>query len=384
MTLPEVIDWDPTSPQIQHNDKTAYDEVRRRCPVAHAANGSWTVLAHPEALEVLHQDGVYSSAVSRYPSVPNGMDLPEHTPFRRVVDEFYHPARMRAFEHICRRIVRNLLRQIVPGQQLDLMDAFARPFANEVQCAFMGWPSSLHIPLQEWVQKNQVATRAQDRDAMSAVALEFDSVIRDQLAARRSGEIPFHDVTWELMQARVNDRGLTDDEIVSIIRNWTVGELGTIAASVGIMANFLAERPHEADNLRELLKQGRDLASATDEILRITSPFISSRRKTTEEANLGSRSIPAGSRVNVNWASANRDETVFGDPDVFDLSRDPSANLLYGAGIHVCPGKPLAQLELRIVLEELLTTFSQFTVATTPTPAQFPASGFTVLEMILS
>ncbi|XBH21243.1 cytochrome P450 [Jonesiaceae bacterium BS-20] len=384
MTLPEVIDWDPTSPQIQHNDKTAYDEVRGRCPVAHAANGSWTVLAHPEALEVLHQDGVYSSAVSRYPSVPNGMDLPEHTSFRRVVDEFYHPARMRAFEHVCRRIVRNLLHQIVPGQQLDLMDTFARPFANEVQCAFMGWPSSLHTPLQEWVHKNQVATRAQDRDAMSAVALEFDGVIRDQLAARRSGEIPFHDVTWELMQARVNDRGLTDDEIVSIIRNWTVGELGTIAASVGIMANFLAERPHEADNLRELLKQGRDLASATDEILRITSPFISSRRKTTEAAYLGSRSIPAGSRVNVNWASANRDETVFGDPDVFDLSRDPSANLLYGAGIHVCPGKPLAQLELRIVLEELLTTFSQFTVTTTPTPAQFPASGFTVLEMILS
>lgn len=384
MSTVESVDWDPTSPQILHNDMSAYDKVRGRCPVAHATNGSWSVLAHAEALEVLHQHELYSSAVSRYPSVPNGMDLPEHTPFRRVVDEFFHPARMDAFEHVCRRIVRNLLRNITPGQQVDLMEIFARPFANEVQCAFMGWPSSLHKPLQDWVHKNQTATRAQDRDAMSAVALEFDEVIHAQLAARRSGETPFHDVTWELMQAQVNERSLSDDEIVSIIRNWTVGELGTIAASVGIIANFLAERPHEANNLRELLKQGRNLAPATDEILRITSPFISSRRKTTEAVNLGSRDIPAGSRVNVNWASANRDETVFGDPDEFDLSRNPNDNLLYGAGIHVCPGKPLAHLELRIVLEELLTSFEGYTVVGTPEPAQFPASGFSTLLMTLS
>lgn len=383
MTTANDIDWDPTSPEILHNDMSAYDQVRGKCPVAHSSNESWTVLTHKESLEVLHEPNIYSSAVSRYPSVPNGMDPPEHAPFRKIVDGFYAPKRMQAFEHVARKIVRHLLAQIVPGQPTDIMAAFARPFANEVQCAFMGWPRSLHQPLQDWVQKNHAATRAQDRAAMSEVALEFDGFIRQQLEARRSQKVTNFDVTAELLAAKVDGRYLTDNEIVSIIRNWTVGELGTIASSVGIIAHFLATRPEASKKIRTLHTQRYDLAPVTDEILRITSPFISSRRKTTEATSLGGRDIPSDQRVNVNWASANRDEEVFGDPDVFDINRDRSLNLLYGSGVHVCPGKPLAHLELRVVLEELLNTFSQLTILEPTHPAQFPGSGFSVLTMEL-
>lgn len=378
VSLDQRVDWDPTQSDIAHNDPGAYDKVRAKCPVAHASDGGWTVLAHAQALEVLHDPTTYSSTVSRYPSVPNGMDPPEHAPYRAIVDEFFHPARMEAFEHVCRKIVRHLLRGITSGQPFEVMEELARPFANEVQCAFMGWPSSLHQPLQEWVHKSQAATRSQDRAALSAVALEFDGHIRAQLELRRTTP-GNHDVTWQLTQAEVDGTRLTNEDLVSIIRNWTVGELGTIAASVGIMVDFLAQRPQEADRLRDLMSQGYNLAYATDEILRITSPFISSRRKTTANTTLGGRSIPAGQRVNVNWASANRDEAVFGDSDAFDLTRDPALNLLYGAGIHVCPGKPLAHLELRIVLEELLATFNSIEVTGEQAPNQFPGSGFATL-----
>ena len=382
MTSVHPIDWDPTTESFIHNDMSAFDEVRGRRPVAHGPDGHFTALTHGESLEVLLDPDTYSSAVSRFPSVPNGMDLPEHTPFRAIVDTFYSPKYMEGFEHVCRRIVRNLIAQIPRDQEVDFMDVFARPFANEVQCAFMGWPSSLHQPLQDWVQKNQAATRSQDREAMSHVAREFDGFIRHELAVRRSGENTANDVTAELLAAKVEGRALTDDEIVSIIRNWTVGELGTIASSVGLIAHFLATRPDDLDYIKTLHAQKYNLAFVTDEILRITSPFISSRRKATRDVHLGGKDIPAGSRVNVNWAAANRDEKVFEDPDRFDMTRHHDANLLYGAGIHVCPGKPLAHLELRIVLEELLDSFAGIALGTQkPLPAQFPGSGFASLQL---
>lgn len=81
-------------------------------------------------------------------------------------------------------------------------------------------------------------------------------------------------------------------------------------------------------------------------------------------------------------ASANRDEAVFGDPDEFRLDRDPSDNLLYGAGIHHCPGAPLARLELRLVMEELLARTQTFCLTERlPARAAYPASGFTSLHL---
>ncbi len=81
------------------------------------------------------------------------------------------------------------------------------------------------------------------------------------------------------------------------------------------------------------------------------------------------------------WISANRDERVFDDPDSFRLDRDQSNNLLYGAGIHACPGAPLARLELRAFLEELLSRTAEIAVVPekAPTLAVYPASGFAVL-----
>ena len=91
----------------------------------------------------------------------------------------------------------------------------------------------------------------------------------------------------------------------------------------------------------------------------------------------------AGDRLTLIWASANRDETVFGDPDEFRLDRDPATNLLYGAGIHVCPGAPLARMELRVILEELLKHSHTFTVTVGKEliMAVYPGSGFSSLPV---
>ena len=182
------------------------------------------------------------------------------------------------------------------------------------------------------------------------------------------------------MREKVDGRSLTDDEIVAIIRNWTVGELGTMSASFAIIIEFLARNSAVQDRLRT----HPELAvAASDEILRIHPPLIANRRRTTRDVTLHDREIPAESRVNLVWASANRDESVFGDPDEFRLDREPDQNILYGVGIHYCPGTPLARLEFKVLLEELLARVSSITPVSNPAPqlAIFPGAGWSQVHV---
>jgi cytochrome P450 len=96
------------------------------------------------------------------------------------------------------------------------------------------------------------------------------------------------------------------------------------------------------------------LPPAIDEVLRRHGPLASNRRRVTRPVELGGRPLSTGDRLTIDWVSANRDPDVFPEPDRLRLDRHPGASLLYGAGIHVCPGAGLARLELRLLMEELL------------------------------
>src|SRR5690606_1368004 len=153
------------------------------------------------------------------------------------------------------------------------------------QSAFMGWPTTLQRPLEEWVRKNHAATRAQDRAAMIRVATEFDGYIVEQLQVRRNNPT-MTDVTADLVRETRDGVPLTDEQLVSLIRNWTVGELATIAASVGIIVAWLAAHPRESAQVRDLHALGLDMAVVSDEILRLHSPFLASRRRTTTDTTV--------------------------------------------------------------------------------------------------
>lgn len=375
------VDWDPRSEAVLKDQMATYDDMRRRCPVATSRYGYTSLFRHADVMHVLTDHETYSNAVSRFPSVPNGMDPPEHTAYRRLIEPYFEPLQMEAFAPVCREVAVRLVQALPEQARVELMADFAQIFALQIQCAWLGWPVELHEPLRLWTLKNQAATLARDEAAMSAVALEFDGYIKDLLTARRNaGSAAPDDVTTRLLRDQALGRPLTDDEIVSILRNWTVGELGTIAASIGIVVHYLAGHAALQQQLRE---QPPLLPAAIDEILRIHAPLVMNRRVTTRQVSLGGRTLAAGTRLALIWASANRDEAVFGDPDAFRLDRDPQLNLLYGAGIHVCPGAPLARLELRIVMEELLERTSRIALLADqqPVKAFFPASGFSSLPL---
>lgn len=374
-------DWDPRSDAVLRDQRAASDEIRERCPVAYSDFLGWSLFRHEDVVRVLNDPGTFSNAVSRHVSVPNGMDPPEHTEYRRLIEPYFQPERMEAFEPQCRRIAADLVQALLERDAVELIGGFADRFAVQVQCAFLGWPADMHASLPRWMEKNRQATLVGDQAAMAKIAREFEGYVGELLQIRRAaGAQASDDITTSLLRQRVRGRLLRDEEIASILRNWTVGEIGTIAAAVGILIHYLSEH---ADLQQRLRAQPSLLPGAIDEILRIRGPLAANRRITTRPVEIGGRQIGAGQRISLNWISANRDGRVFEDPEAFRPHRDPAANLLYGTGIHVCPGAPLARMEMRVAVQELLARTTRIGPMPDrpPTDAVYPASGFATLPL---
>lgn len=371
-------DWDPRAPEVLADQVAAYDVLRARCPVAHSDYLGWSLLRHADVVAAAADPVTYSSRVSAHLSVPSGMDPPEHTAHRAINERYFTPERMDRLEPALRAIAAELVDALPRGAAVDAMATLGEPYALRAQSAFMGWPAGADGPLQGWSRRNHAATLSGDRSATAAVAQEFDEFVRGVLEHRRTD--PADDVTTELLAETVDGRPLTDEEIVSVVRNWTAGELGTIAASVGILVHDLAARPEVQAHLRAT---PGDVGPADDELLRITPPLVASRRVTTCPVEVGGRRIAPGERVTLMWASADRDEAVVGDPDEFRLDRDPAHNLLYGTGIHSCTGAPLARLELRVLVEELLARTTDVAPGGTAVPARYPSGGYATVPVVL-
>jgi cytochrome P450 len=173
----------------------------------------------------------------------------------------------------------------------------------------------------------------------------------------------------------VNGQPLSDADIVSILRNWTAGDLGSLAASLGVVVHFLATHP----GVQSALREGHgDPALAIDEMLRIDDPFLVNRRVTTRAADVAGFGIERGTRIYLDWMSANRDEAVFGDPDAYRPEENAPHNLVYGIGIHACPGRPLATLELVVAMQTLLGTTTRIELAPDREPVRetYPLGGW--------
>lgn len=375
-----IPDWDPHGDTAADEYLAVYDRMRRRCPVAHSEPQLWTLFRHADVLRVLLDHETFSNAVSPRLSVPNGMDPPLHAGYRRLIESFFTAAAVAAFEPTCRAIARQLATALTPGPAVRFIGNFAQPFAVQALCAFLGWPAALHKPLADWSARNRAAIAARDSDALGRLADEFTRFITAQLGVRRqAGTDAPEDVTTRLLRARVDGEPLRDEEIVSILRNWTAGEIGTMTAAIGIVAHFLAEHADIQQTVRE---ERTKLPEAIDEILRLHGPLVANRRVATEDVEIAGQHIAAGERLSLLWISANRDEEAFQDAGEFRWGRSPAANLLYGAGVHVCPGAPLARLELHAALEALLDATETIELADETTVTdRYPGSGFVQLPL---
>ncbi|MDP9823733.1 cytochrome P450 [Nocardioides massiliensis] len=325
-----------------------------RCP-ASSGPPTWHVTRHADVVAVAQDARSFSSAVSRHLQIPNGLDGAEHARFRPLVESFFTEDRMDALEPDLRAIAAEVVRSLPRDHPVETVADLGRPFAVRATCTWLGWPDSLETTLLDWMRDNHAATRSADHTRTSEVAARFDAIITELTRVRRdAGEAAPGDVTTELTQATVDGRPLEDAEIVSILRNWTAGDIASVALCVGVVVRYLADHPDVQEQVRRSRHDRGALERAIDEMLRIDDPFVANRRVVAEPTEIGGVALDRGDRLQLRWTAANRDPARFGDPDAYRPEENAPHNLVYGTGPHVCPGRSLATLELRVVLEEVL------------------------------
>lgn len=374
--------WEPLSETALADQRGTYDRMRAACPAARSPRGV-TLFRHADVTAAAADPATFSSAASRHRMVPNSLDPPEHTAFRAVIDPFFSPERMRALEPRVRRIARAIVDALPRDAAVDAVTGIGYPFAVRAQAEWLGWQGA-EADLLAWMADNHAATRSGDPARTAAVAAAFDAIVSAQVQwRRRAGGGAPGDPTTELLHATVEGRLLSDADIVSILRNWTAGDLGSIAAALGVVVHFLATHPRVQDDLR---RGAGDLARAIDEMLRIDDPFLVNKRVVTSPAHVGEHVLEPGTRVYLNWTSANRDERVFGDADTYDPVAHAPNNVVYGAGIHVCPGRPLATMELVVATEELLASTTRIVLAGDEAPVRetYPLGGWRRVPFLIS
>lgn len=372
-------DWNPRDPVILKDQRQAYDTMRARCPVAHSEFLGWSLFRHEDIVAVLADPSTFRNK-SHFPAIPNGLNPPEHGPYHTAIGAFFNAAAMAALEPHARAIAIPLIESLCARGTVELIASFCLPYVFKTQCAQLGWPELQWETLAAWVKGNEQVALSGDHVAGKELAERFAAQVRSNLDAHRSGTEPGADATDGLLLAEVNGKRLTDDEITTVLRNWVAGH-GTTADALGIVVMHLAGDA----SLQQQLRQSPALISAAiEEILRVDGPLVANRRSTARAVTIGGRTIPQEASLSLMWIAANRDPDAFKDPHQVKLDRATDAGLVWGQGIHLCLGAPMARLELRVALEGLLARTQRFTLDDSePVRKLYPGNGFAELHLCL-
>ena len=388
------------------------DNLRQAHDVIKSDAGEWVLLRHADVVAAALDDKRFSSQVSRFLQVPNGLYGAEHEHFRALIDGYLSKEALLPYVSIFDKVATELMSELPKGKMLNAVDDIGAVFAVRAQCAWLGWPTKLEPRLLQWMCDNHSATRSKDDVKMAQVAQDFDDIIRSVLQPYRNTDevagmfkastaetktaenniainnvtknsLDMNSVTAQLCRERIDGRELSEAELVSILRNWTGGDLGSIALCVGVIIAHIVKHPEQVSVW--LQATDSELETIIDEVLRIDDPFVSNRRITTCPVSIGAHKLPKGARVQLNWTSANRDEAVFGDND-FDPQKHAAANVVYGIGKHVCPGRLLATWQLRIATQALLAHFTDITLAAgfSLEREQPPLGGYSHVPVVLA
>jgi len=285
------------------------------------------------------------------------MDRPQHTTFRRLVNQMFTPRWVAGLEPAVRSFVAERVRRIAEAGEADFVEEIAAPLPGLVVATYLGVPESDRVRFSGWssaiVQAN--AGGSVVRDAAEAVG-ELYAYFTD-LTERRRAE-PGEDMLSVLVAAEIDGRPVTVEEILGFCFVMVAGGNDTAAGLLGGSAALLTAFPVER---RRLVDDPGLIAPGVEELLRMTSPVQGLSRTTTRDVEVAGTAIPAGHKVHLLYASANRDPREFGpDADVLDLGRRAKRMLTFSSGPHHCLGAAAARLQGRVVVEELLATVPGF------------------------
>jgi cytochrome P450 len=397
-------EYDPFDLTARQDPYPWLREQRAQDPVFFSPTfGMWVVTRYADAEEVLKQPAVFSSEnalVGRYhPQVSAkfegkvpltatliGMDRPDHTRLRRIVNRAFTPKRVAQMEDDVRRTVVELLDDLPADQPFDLVGDFSYPLTLRVIAGLVGIPRddipACHALSERWnalMGADERGVPLEEQLAMADDALAYHRRISELIAEREHA--PADDLitaVWDVR--RKGDVELSDIEMLSLFPGLISAGHETTANLIG---NGMFQMLHQRERWEGLVAGRYDVPDLIEEMLRYDTSIFGLPRRVTEDTRIGDVEIPEGDLVFVHFAAAGHDPAQFSDPDQFVPSRGAVQHLAFGRGAHFCPGAPLARLESRIALEELVARRPDLRIAGDVTyNPHFVFRGLTALPVI--
>lgn len=349
--------FDHLSHDLALNLHPTLARARSLCPVAHSdahEGGFWVLTGYEDILTVAQDWQTWSSELgitvpyeppaTDIKIMPVGIDPPLQRTFKRLVNSQFTPAKVGPWEEPTRALVNRLIDGFIERGSCDFMAEFARPFPG---LAF--FDLALHAPAEDLAQVNEWATIASTskEQGQHEAIMQLAGWIYG-LITRRQQEGPRGDVIDAVLAAEIEGRPITLPEAIGTIQLLVLGGLETTAGVLGMAMLRFCQEPAILDRIREHPEQ---LNEIVEELLRLDGSFICIGRTARHDTSIGGREVKEGQRVIMYWASANRDEAEFENPDEFNPDRERNRHVAFGAGPHRCVGSNLARMNLRVALD---------------------------------
>lgn len=381
---PRPDDFDALAPETFDSPYPIYERLRAEHPVAwsNAFGGFWAFTRHEDVVEAATDYRTYVNSVQNVvPKVaftgrrpPLHLDPPGHTPYRAALNPLLSERKVARLEPFIRQTCARLLDPIIAAGEGDLCEDFSSHLPVHVFGEWMQIPSDMAQPLRAAGRAFNVAVQSNVAAVVKETSLALYAMARELIALRRRDPLdPETDPTSALLAARHEGEPLPDELIVGCVRQVLV--VGIIAPTVVIGSIGVHLSRDQA--LQQKLRTSPELTgSALEEFLRLYTPYRGFARTPSRDVVVRGCPIRKDQPVALLYASANRDEAVFERADQFLMDRpNMHESVAFGRGPHHCPGGPLARLELRIALEELLARTSHFEVAGPIRPTLMPEIG---------
>ena len=340
----------------------------RLVPPGPADPGYWAVVAYEDVVSVSRDTATFCNGRGiTLEAVPPelvepaasllAMDPPRHTQFRRLISSAFTPRHVAQIEDQIRQQARRIVDDLLERGDCDLVETVAERLPSRTLSEMMGVAPSERERIAaaanaivSWNDPDATGDR-HPLDVFVGALVDLTGAAHELAAWRR--QTPGDDLMTSIVQAEIDGRRLTDEEIASFFVLLSIAGNDTTRHTISHGLRALSEHPDQKDYL--LADFPGRVRDAVEEIIRWASPVINFRRTATRNTVVGGQPIAEGDWVVLFFASANRDERAFPGPWNFDLSRHPNPHLGFGGGgPHFCLGASLARAQLRSLLHEIL------------------------------
>ena len=317
--------------------------------------GTWVLTRAADIRAALQDAQTFSSKIMRSNSglalIPLELDPPEHPLFRTLMNPIFSPARMKQLEPKVRELARKLAAECAAKGECDFVEDFAKPFPVGIFLDLMGLPADNMKRFLEWE-----ALIMRDKQTRSAAMQQVSEYLQELITARRRN--PTDDLISFAVQAKVDNRLLTDSELMGVCVLLFIAGLDTVTSSFAFHFRHLAEHPADQDSLRQ---QPALIPSAVEELFRAYA-VVNTNRYATRDVEFAGVQIRKGDNVTCSTILASRDPREFENPDQVIFTRSPNPHNAFSFGPHRCLGSHLARREIITGIEEWLRVIPPFRV----------------------